>query len=86
MSKLTVKPKSRYPDAMPKVKMNLKYKPMKNITAAEHHIYHVPKVYHDSLNFNWRERDFEISSEERQFIKEINSQIKNGMITIPANA
>ena len=86
IAKLSVQPKSKYPAAMPKVKMNLKYKPMKNITAAEHHIYHVPKVYCDSLNFNWRERDFEITCEERHFLRDINSQIRNGMITISANA
>ena len=65
--------------------MNLKYKPMKKITAAVHHLYHVPKVFADSLNFNWHERDFEITSEERHFLKSINSQIKNGLITIPAS-
>ena len=70
---------------MPKVKMNLKYKPMKKITAADHHLYHIPKVFADSLNFNWHERDFEITSEERHFLQSINSQIKNGVITIPAS-
>lgn len=68
-----MKPKSKYPDPIPKVKMNLKYKPMKQITHAEHHLYHIPKVFANTLNFNWRERDFEITSEERHFIRDINS-------------
>jgi len=58
LAKLAVKPKCKYPDAMPKVNITMKYKPMKHITQADHFLYHVPKVYCDALNFNWRERDF----------------------------
>ena len=82
---MPVKVKSKYPPAMPKVKVNLRYKPMPHLTHANHHLFHVPKVYADSLNFNWRERDFQNTSEERHFVASLNSQIKNGLITIPGN-
>lgn len=65
--------------------MNLKYKPMEHVTQAKHFIYNIPKVYHDSLNFNWRERDYLIASEDCHYLRNLNSQIKNGQITIPGN-
>ena len=69
---------------MPKVKMNLKYKPIPQITHCGHYLYHVPKVFSDSLNFNWNDRDYIISSDDRTFLTTLNGQIKDGMISIPA--
>ena len=74
--------KSKYPRAMPLVKMNLRYKPMPHITQNENFLYNIPKVYEDALNFNWRERDYLITSDDRYFLKTLNSQIKDGQIKI----
>ena len=58
---------------MPIVKMNLKYKPMPQITQCGNYLYNIPKVYEDSLNFNWRDRDYLITSEDRHWLKSLNS-------------
>ena len=67
---------------MPKVKMNLRYKPMPHLTHSSFYQYHVPKVYTDSLNFNWKDRDYIITQDDRDFLNKVNSQIRDGMITI----
>ena len=69
---------------MPEVKMNLRYKPLRHITHSDNYLYHVPKVFHDSLNFNWADRDYIITSDDRHFLSGLNNRIKDGMITIPA--
>ena len=46
LTKLSVK-KSKYPPAMPDVKMNLRYKPLRHITHSDNYLYHVPKVFYD---------------------------------------
>ena len=46
LTKLSVK-KPKYPPAMPEVKMNLRYKPLRHITHSDNYLYHVPKVFHD---------------------------------------
>ena len=72
-SKDAANAKSKYPSAMPKIRMNLKYKPMPQITQCSHYIYNVPKVYEDSLNFNWKDKDYLISSDDRRYLKWLNS-------------
>ena len=51
---------------------------MPHITQNENFLYNIPKVYEDALNFNWRERDYLITSDDRYFLKTLNSQIKDG--------
>ena len=55
---------------------------MPHLTHSDFFQYHVPKVYSDSLNFNWKDRDYIITQDDRDFLKKVNSQIKDGMITI----
>lgn len=62
--------------------MNLRYKPMPHLTHSSFYQYHVPKVYTDSLNFNWKDRDYIITQDDRDFLNKVNSQIRDGMITI----
>ena len=55
---------------------------MLHITQNANFLYNIPKVYEDALNFNWRDRDFLITGEDRHFLKTLNSQIKDGQIKI----
>jgi len=74
---------NKYPAPMPKIKMNMRYKPMPELTQADRFLYHIPRVYKDALNFNWEDKDCLLTSNDRKFVKAINSQIVDGHITIP---
>ena len=53
--------KQPQPPKMPKIQLNLKYKPINEILQAEHFIKHIPKIYSDHLAFDYTEKDYEIS-------------------------
>ena len=72
MSKMKISPKERYIRAMPIIKVNLKYKPIKSITKAPHYIKYVPTVYSDALNFDFAENDYELVERDRKYLKELN--------------
>ncbi len=63
---------------MPKIKMNLKYKPIEAITKAPHYIKYVPTVYMDALNFDFVDNDYEIDERDRKFLKDVNESIRQG--------
>lgn len=68
--------------SMPTIKMNLRYKPMDHITKAPHYYRYVPPVFSDSLNFDFYDEDYELIERDREFLKELNAKIVNGMITV----
>ena len=76
----------KYQKPEPKVKMNLKYKPMEHITNVGNFYVEIPKCYNDALNFNWNECDYQIQYRDQKYLKELNSQIRDTpdgpMITI----
>lgn len=82
MEKVNICSKQRYPRSEPIIKMNLRYKPMDHITKAPHYFRYVPPVYSDSLNFDFDDHDYELIERDREFLKELNSKIVNGSITI----
>ena len=53
-------PKEKYMRPEPKIKLNLKYKPMENITHVGNYIVNIQKCYNDALNFNWDECDYQL--------------------------
>ena len=67
---------------MPKVKMNLRYKEMLHLTDSDFYQYHVPKVYTDSLNFNWKDKDYVMTQDDRDFLEKLNNQIIGGSLII----
>lgn len=67
---------------MPKVKMNLRYKAMPHLTDSDFYQYHVPKVYKDSLNFNWKDKDYVMTQDDRDFLEKLNNQIIGGSLII----
>ena len=72
LAKLSLQ-KPKYPPAMPKVKMNLRYKAMPHLTDSDFYQYHVPKVYKDSLNFNWKDKDYVMTQDDRDFLEKLNN-------------
>ena len=55
--------------------MNLKYKPMDQITKAKNYIVHIPKCFDDSLNFNWSDKDYLLKQQDSAALKEANDKI-----------
>ena len=60
MEKVVTTGKEKYPRLMPIIKMGLRYKPMKHITAVPHFFKYVPAVFSDSLTFDFGDRDYEL--------------------------
>ena len=60
---------------MPTVKLNLKYKPMENITQAPHYYKFVPTVYSDALNFDYADKDYEIREKDKKFLQTLNEKL-----------
>ena len=77
--------KNKYPPPNPVVKLKLNYKPMPELTQADRFLYHIPRVFRDSLNFNWEDKDYQILWEDRKWLKETNNMIQNGQLTIPGS-
>ena len=82
MEKVNISAKQKYPLSMPVIKMNLKYKPMEHITKAPNFYKYVPAVYSDALNFDYADTDYELVEKDRVFLRELNSKIVNGTITV----
>ena len=74
--------KERYPRAMPVIKLNLKYKPMEQVTHAAHYIKYVPSVFTDALNFDFADSDYELREKDKLFLRELNDKIVAGGGTI----
>ena len=76
----------KYKRPEPKVKINLRYPPMKHVTHVGNYFVEIPKCYHDGYNFNWDECDYQLQFRDQQFLKELNSMIRDTpegkMITI----
>ena len=60
---------------IPKMKMNLKYKPMEHVTKVDNFFKFVPSVFSDSLTFDYHDRDYEIRERDRKFIHDLNQRI-----------
>ena len=50
----------KYKRPEPKVKINLRYPPMKHVTHVGNYFVEIPKCYHDGYNFNWDECDYQL--------------------------
>ena len=59
------KPVPNVDNSQPKVKLNLRYK---NWTRPNFLIHHVPKVYKDSIDFDWSERDYILTNTDHRFL------------------
>ena len=66
---------AKYMRPLPQIKMNLKYKPMDQITKAKNYIVHIPKCFDDSLNFNWSDKDYLLKQQDSAALKEANDKI-----------
>lgn len=54
---------------MPTVKINLQYKPIDEISQAEHYFKYVPPVFEDRLMFDFASEDYELTQRDRDFLK-----------------
>ena len=45
----------------------------------------VPKVFSDSLNFDFADRDYELVERDRKFLRDLNEKLARGGGTIPSN-
>jgi len=57
------------PPPMPVVKIKLAYKPMDELTKANHFVKYVPPVTDDHLMFDFAAEDYEITQRDREFLK-----------------
>ena len=86
MDKVATSGKEKYPRFEPLIKMNLKYRPMEEISQATHYYKYVPEVFSDALNFDFADSDYELVERDKQFLRELNAKIEQGNGTISTNA
>ena len=67
----------KYQRPEPKVKMNLRFKPMEHVTHVGNYFVEIPKCYNDALNFNWDECDYQLQHRDQKFLQELNSTIRD---------
>ena len=65
MAKVASSGKEKYPRFEPMIKMNLRYKPMEEVTHATHYFKYVPDVFSDALNFDFADSDYEIVERDK---------------------
>ena len=58
---------------------------MHEVTQADHYFKYVPKVYSDSLNFDFGDRDYQLQERDKKFLRELNAKIAQGNGTIATN-
>ena len=85
MDKVVTSGKEKYPRFEPLIKMNLRYKPMEEITQAQHFYKYVPEVFSDALNFDYSDADYELVERDKQFLRDLNAKIAQGNGTISTN-
>lgn len=61
--------------------MDLKFKPMLDITQVNHYIKYIPPVYDNNLFFDWQDTLYEINNNDRRFLAQLNAQIEQGMFS-----
>ena len=66
----------KFPPAIPTVSLDLKFKPMLDITQVNHYIKHIPPVYDSNLFFDWHETLYELNSSDRRFLTTLNGLIE----------
>ena len=79
MEKIKSKKPERYPFAMPKIKMNLKYK---FLPPGPNYYKYVPKVHSDAINFDFAEKDYQHRESDRKHVDELNALIEQGNGTV----
>lgn len=70
--------KEKYPRNKPVIKMNLRYKPMPEVTQAPHFFKYVPKVFKDAINFDFTDKDYALNERDKQFLKDLNERLVQG--------
>ena len=65
--------------------MNLRYKPMEEVSHASHYYKYVPEVFSDALNFDFADGDYELVERDKQFLRDLNLKIAQGNGTINTN-
>lgn len=78
------KPEERkFPPAIPTVNLDLKFKPMLDITQVNHYIKYVPAVFDTNLFFDWHESLYEINNSDKRFLATLNGSIEQGSLPGP---
>jgi hypothetical protein len=71
---------------MPTVTLDLKFKPMLDITQVNHYIKFIPPVFNDNnLFFDWGDTLYELNHNDRRFLAQINTLIEQGSLGSSVN-
>lgn len=74
------KEEKKFPPAIPTVALDLKFKPMLDITQVNHYIKYVPAVFDTNLFFDWHETLYELNNNDRRFLTSLNGLIEQGAV------
>ena len=60
--------------------LDLKFKPMLDITQVNHYIKYVPPVFETNLFFDWYESLYELNNSDKRFLATLNGLIEQGTL------